>query len=125
MILRAPRLVWRPGGSDAHGTGSGGWAKLSALARNQEYLKKKSRPSQSVLRCLLSFCLLPGSGRAELLTGHRGECSMSGERRFKKPLRFKINSSAVVVVSFAVLGIAFSAAFAHFDMWTPVQLLAP
>jgi hypothetical protein len=50
---------------------------------------------------------------------------MSGERRFKKPLRFKINSSAVVVVAFAVLGIAFSAAFAHFDMWTPVQLLAP
>jgi hypothetical protein len=49
---------------------------------------------------------------------------MSGERRFKKPTRFKINS-AIVVVAFAVLGIAFSAAFAHFDMWTPVQLLAP
>jgi hypothetical protein len=50
---------------------------------------------------------------------------MSGERRFKKPARVKINVSVFLVVAFVALGIAFSAAFGHFDMWTPVQLLAP
>jgi hypothetical protein len=50
---------------------------------------------------------------------------MSGERRFKKPTRFKISLSVILVIVFAALGIAFSAMFAHFDAWTPVQLLAP
>jgi hypothetical protein len=50
---------------------------------------------------------------------------MSGERRIKKPTRFKISVSVVLVVAFAALGIAFSAVFGHLDMWTPVQLLSP
>jgi hypothetical protein len=47
-----PASAWA---SDAHGMGSAGRAEVQS-ARNQEHLKKKLRPSQSVLRCLLSFC---------------------------------------------------------------------
>jgi hypothetical protein len=50
---------------------------------------------------------------------------MSGERRFKTPTRFKVSLGVVLVIVFAALGIAFSAMFAQYDMWTPVQLLAP
>jgi hypothetical protein len=43
----------------------------------------------------------------------------------KGPRASGSSPTLMVIVALVVLGIAFSTVFAHFDMWTPVQLLAP
>src|ERR1700722_7826110 len=73
---------------------------------------------------LLDDCARRASG-APSMPGSR---SMSGDGRLNRkqtPSRSKIDLSIILLVLFALAGIAASLEVAHFNEWTSAQLLAP
>jgi hypothetical protein len=59
-------------------------------------------------------------GRGEAMSGSDSIQSVVS----KPPGASRSSPALTIIVALAVLGIALSTVFAHFDMWTPVQLLA-